>query len=46
MSKYFVSTPRMLKGPHWWSGNDGVETMAMQPRDDMIETCWSKYSLH
>ena len=22
---------------HWWSGNDGVETMAMPQRDDTIE---------
>ena len=32
--------------PHWWSRNGGVETMAMPQRDDTIETCWSKYSLH
>ena len=23
-----------------------IETMAMPQRDDTIETCWSKYSLH
>ena len=23
--------------PHWWSRNDGVETMAMPQRDDTIE---------
>ena len=22
---------------HWWSGNDGVETMVMPQRDDTIE---------
>ena len=27
-------------------GNGGVGTMAMPQRDDTIETCWSKYSLH
>ena len=27
----------MIEGPHWWSRNGGVETMAMPQRDDTIE---------
>ena len=28
---------QIIEGPHWWSRNGGVETMAIPQRDDAIE---------